>query len=169
MPPGCWTTGELVTVFPPEGFKGLGKPYAERYRLQRFGRGGFVSTAVSAGVPIVPVAVVGSEEIYPMLGDIAPPLARLLGLPYVPVTPPTFPWLGLLGAVPLPSKWIISIGGEPIDTSAFAEPAEPGAPVEADPVAVMRITEQIRGRIQARLHELLAERPNAFPHLSDLG
>ncbi|HST49420.1 lysophospholipid acyltransferase family protein, partial [Jatrophihabitans sp.] len=90
--------GELVGVWP-EGFKGIGKPYSERYKLQRFGRGGFVSAAIRTGVPIVPCSIVGAEEIYPLLGNIRP-LARALGLPYFPVTP-TFPLLGPLGAVPL--------------------------------------------------------------------
>ncbi len=104
--------GELVGVWP-EGFKGIGKPFAERYKLQRFGRGGFVSAALRTGVPIIPCSIVGAEEIYPIIGDIKP-LARLLGLPYVPVTP-TFPLLGPLGLVPLPSKWIIEFG-EPMET-----------------------------------------------------
>ena len=90
--------GELTAVWP-EGFKGIGKLYKDRYKLQRFGRGGFVTTALRAGVPIIPVSIVGSEEIYPMLSDLKP-IARLLGLPYVPVTP-TFPLLGPLGLVPL--------------------------------------------------------------------
>ena len=81
---------KLVAVFP-EGVKGTGKPYSERYQLQRFGRGGFVEVALRAGAPIVPVAVVGSEEIYPKLADV-PALARLIGAPFFPVTP-TFPWL----------------------------------------------------------------------------
>jgi len=89
----------------PEGFKGTGKPFRERYQLQRFGRGGFARTAISAGVPMIPCAIVGAEEIYPMLGN-SERLARLLHLPYFPVTP-LFPWLGPLGAVPLPSNWII--------------------------------------------------------------
>ena len=99
------TGGELVGVWP-EGFKGIGKPFSERYKLQRFGRGGFVSAALRARVPIIPTAIVGAEETYPKLGNIAP-LARLLGLPYFPVTP-TFPWLGPLGMIPLPSRWIIA-------------------------------------------------------------
>ncbi|OOK75952.1 putative acyltransferase [Mycobacterium kansasii] len=74
----------------PEGYKGLGKCFRDRYKLRRFGRGGFVSAAVRAKAPIIPCAVVGSEEIYPMLGDVKP-LARLLGLPYFPITP-LFPW-----------------------------------------------------------------------------
>ena len=80
--------GELVGVFP-EGFKGVGKSYQDRYKLQRFGRGGFVAAALRTGAPIIPVGIVGAEEIYPKLGDLAP-LARLLGLPYFPITP-TFP------------------------------------------------------------------------------
>ena len=133
--------GELVGVFP-EGFKGVGKPYSDRYKLQRFGRGGFVSAALRTGTPIIPVAIVGAEEIYPMLGDIKP-LARLLGMPYFPVTP-TFPWLGPLGLVPLPSKWLIEFC-EPIPTAHLrrlggrpdgrVQPRRPGARDDpADPV-----------------------------------
>src|SRR5213595_742823 len=95
---------QLVLVFP-EGVRGTGNLYADRYKLRRFGRGGFVSTAIRAGAPIVPVSVVGAEEIYPMIADV-PVLARLMGLPYFPVTP-FWPWLGPLGMIPLPSKWRI--------------------------------------------------------------
>lgn len=144
--------GELVSVFP-EGFKGLGKLYTERYRLQRFGRGGFVATALRAGVPIVPVSVVGSEEIYPLLSN-APTLAKALGFPYFPVTP-LFPWFGVLGMVPLPSKWIIEFG-EAITTD------ELGAGAADDPMTVFQITDQVRITIQNRLHALLAERTSAF-------
>src|SRR6476469_2133916 len=93
------TGGEVVGVFP-EGFKGIGKPFRERYTLQRFGRGGFVTAALRTGTPIIPCAIVGAEEIYPMIGN-AKTLARLLGMPYLPMTP-FFPWLGPLGAIPLP-------------------------------------------------------------------
>ncbi|HVB27832.1 MAG TPA: lysophospholipid acyltransferase family protein, partial [Mycobacteriales bacterium] len=112
-------SGELVGVWP-EGFKGIGKPFAERYKLQRFGRGGFVSAALRTGTPIIPCSIVGAEEIYPMIGD-AKTLARLLGVPYVPITP-FFPWLGLLGLVPLPSKWIIEFGA-PIVTQELGAAA----------------------------------------------
>ena len=95
---------ELVLVFP-EGVRGTGKPFRDRYRLRRFGRGGFVATAIRAGRPIIPVSVMGSEEIYPMMGDLAP-IARMFGLPYFPITP-LWPWLGALGMIPLPSKWRI--------------------------------------------------------------
>ena len=114
-------SGELVSVFP-EGFKGVGKPYSQRYKLQRFGRGGFVTAALETGVPIIPVSIVGAEEIYPLIGNIKP-LAAALGLPYFPVTP-TFPLLGPLGAIPLPSKWIIEFG-EPIPTDEYRRAAPP--------------------------------------------
>jgi 1-acyl-sn-glycerol-3-phosphate acyltransferase len=145
-------SGELVGVWP-EGFKGIGKPFSERYKLQRFGRGGFVGTALRTGVPIVPCSIVGAEEIHPMLGN-AKTLARLLGLPYFPLTP-TFPWLGPLGAVPLPSKWMIEFG-EPIDTARF----EPGA--AEDPMLVFNLTDQVRETIQETLYTLLLRRRSAF-------
>ncbi|MCQ4081194.1 acyltransferase family protein [Streptomyces sp. RB6PN25] len=144
--------GEVVGVMP-EGFKGLGKPFSERYKLQRFGRGGFVSTALRTGVPIVPCSIVGAEEIYPMVGN-AKTLARLLGLPYFPVTP-TFPWLGLLGMVPLPTKWTIQFG-EPIPTDHY--------PPEAadDPMLVFNLTDQVRETIQHTLYKLLVQRRSVF-------
>jgi len=145
-------SGRLVGVWP-EGYKGIGKPFRERYRLRRFGRGGFVSAAIRAGAPIVPCSIVGAEEIYPMVGNIEP-LARLLGLPYVPVTP-TFPWLGLLGAVPLPSKWIIQFG-ERVDTTEY------GTAGAEDPMLVFDLTNQIRDTIQRTLDTLVAERGDPF-------
>ena len=146
------TAGELVGVWP-EGFKGIGKPYRERYRLQRFGRGGFVSSAVTAGVPIIPTAIVGAEEIYPIIGNL-PLVARLLGAPYFPVTP-TFPWLGPLGLLPLPSKWIIEFG-EPIETDDLG-------PEEADdPMVVFNLGDQVRETIQQKLYQLLQERRSVF-------
>ena len=146
------TGGELVGVFP-EGFKGIGKPFRERYKLQRFGRGGFVSAALRTGVPIIPCSIVGAEEIYPMVHNVKT-LARLLGLPYVPVTP-TFPLLGLLGAVPLPSKWIIEFG-EPIPTAHL------GAAAAEDPMLVFNLTDQVRETIQSTLYTLLMQRRSVF-------
>src|SRR5439155_1007065 len=108
---------ELVMAFP-EGVKGTGKQFSERYRLQRFGRGGFVEVALRTGSPIVPVAVVGSEEIYPKLAD-ARPLARAVGAPFVPITP-TFPALGPLGLIPLPSKWRFEFPDLPLVLSLAA-------------------------------------------------
>jgi 1-acyl-sn-glycerol-3-phosphate acyltransferase len=143
---------ELVMVFP-EGVKGTGKPFAERYRLQRFGRGGFVEVALRTGSPIVPVAVVGSEEIYPKVAE-APGLARAIGAPFVPITP-TFPLLGPLGLVPLPSKWRIEFG-EPIELS--------DQPPEAadDRAAVFDLSERVRETIQESLYRNLVKRGGAF-------
>jgi 1-acyl-sn-glycerol-3-phosphate acyltransferase len=146
------STGEIVGVWP-EGFKGVGKPYSERYKLQRFGRGGFVATALRTRTPIVPCAIVGAEEIYPILGD-AKTLARLFGLPYFPLTP-TFPWLGPLGLVPLPSKWIIEFG-EPIMTDHYPDGAAD------DPMLVFNITDQVRESIQQSLYRLLVQRRSVF-------
>lgn len=144
--------GEVVGVMP-EGFKGIGKPFGDRYKLQRFGRGGFVSTALRAGVPIVPCSIVGAEEIYPMIGN-ARTLARLLGIPYFPITP-TFPWLGPLGVLPLPTKWTIQFG-EPIATDGY--------PPEAadDPMLMFNLTDQVREQIQHTLYKLLVQRRSVF-------
>jgi 1-acyl-sn-glycerol-3-phosphate acyltransferase len=144
--------GELVGVWP-EGYKGLGKPYRDRYQLQRFGRGGFVEVALRTGVPIVPVAVVGSEEIYPMLANLRR-LARLLGLPYFPVTP-TFPALGPLGAIPLPSKWLIEFC-PPIET------AQLGPDAVLDPMVLFDLTDQVRDTIQQTVHRNLLARRGVF-------
>lgn len=146
------TGGELAGVWP-EGFKGIGKPFAQRYKLQRFGRGGFVSSAMRAGVPIIPVSIVGAEEIYPLVGNV-PSLARLLGLPYLPITP-FFPLLGPLGMIPLPSKWIIEFG-EPVRTDAY----DPSA--ADDPMLLFNVTDQVRETIQQTLYDLLIDRGGAF-------
>jgi 1-acyl-sn-glycerol-3-phosphate acyltransferase len=145
-------SNQLVAVFP-EGFKGLGKPYADRYKLQRFGRGGFVAAAIRAQVPIIPAAIVGSEEIYPLITR-APALARALGVPYFPITP-LFPWFGVLGMIPLPSKWIIQFG-DAITTD------ELGSGAAEDPMIVFNITDQVRETIQQTLYRLLMQRRSAF-------
>jgi 1-acyl-sn-glycerol-3-phosphate acyltransferase len=142
----------LMMVFP-EGAKGTGKPFRERYRLQRFGRGGFVEIALRTRSPIIPIAVVGSEEIYPMIGE-APLLAKAIGAPFVPITP-TFPWLGPLGLVPLPSRWRIEFC-EPIDISRW--PAD----AADDRRTVFEISEQVRETIQQKLYENLVKRGSAF-------
>ena len=144
--------GEVVGVWP-EGFKGIGKPFRDRYQLQRFGRGGFVKTALRAGVPIIPCSIVGAEEIYPKIADLKP-LAKLLGLPYFPVTP-LFPLLGPLGAIPLPTKWHIHFG-DPVHT-------DQAAPDAADDHAlVMDLADSVRNTIQATLDHLVATRPSVF-------
>jgi 1-acyl-sn-glycerol-3-phosphate acyltransferase len=146
------SSGELAGVWP-EGFKGIGKPFSERYKLQRFGRGGFVSAALRSGVPIIPCSIVGAEEIYPIVGNVKV-LARLLGFPYAPITP-FFPLLGPLGLLPLPSKWIIEFG-EPIPTD------ELGAGAADDPMLVFNLTDQVREVIQQTLYKLLLSRRSVF-------
>jgi 1-acyl-sn-glycerol-3-phosphate acyltransferase len=143
---------QLVAVFP-EGVKGAGKDFKDRYRLQRFGRGGFVEIALRTGAPLVPVAVVGSEEIYPKIGEL-PLLSRLIGAPYFPVTP-TFPLLGPLGVVPLPSRWRIEFC-EPIDTSGY------GPDAAADRALVFELSERVRETIQQKVYENLVKRGPAF-------
>jgi 1-acyl-sn-glycerol-3-phosphate acyltransferase len=143
---------ELVAVFP-EGVKGAGKDFKDRYRLQRFGRGGFVELALRAGAPIAPVAVVGSEEIYPKIGE-SRLLARLTGAPYFPLTP-TFPLLGPLGAIPLPSKWRIEFC-DPIDLSGYG-------PEDADDRSlVLEISETVRETIQRKVYENLVIRGSTY-------
>lgn len=143
---------ELVAVFP-EGTKGVGKLYRDRYQLQRFGRGGFIRVALRTGAPIIPAAVVGAEEIYPMIARWQP-LARLLGMPYFPITP-LFPWAGPLGFVPLPSKWWIEFG-EPIDVEQY------GPRAAANPALVARLSEQVRNTVQQMLLNRLAQRRSVF-------
>jgi 1-acyl-sn-glycerol-3-phosphate acyltransferase len=147
------TAGELVGVWP-EGLRGIGKSFRDRYQLQRFGQGGFVRCAVAAGVPIIPVSIVGGEEIHPVLGN-AKALARILNLPYFPLTP-TFPWLGPLGLIPLPSKWYIEFGA-PISTDGYqADPAD------ADALALFDLTDQVRDSIQTTLYRLLVQRRSVW-------
>jgi 1-acyl-sn-glycerol-3-phosphate acyltransferase len=141
-----------VLVFP-EGAKGTGKLYKDRYRLRRFGRGGFAEIAIRTGAPIIPISVVGSEEIHPMLADLAP-LGRLFGLPYGPITP-TFPWLGPLGLIPLPSSWIIEFH-EPIPTDGYTH-------ADADdPAAVLALSDQVRDVIQQGVYRNLERRGSVF-------
>jgi 1-acyl-sn-glycerol-3-phosphate acyltransferase len=144
-------SGELVLVFP-EGIRGSGKPWSERYRLRRFGRGGFVDVAMRAGVPIIPVSVIGSEETYPMLADLQP-IAKLLGMPYFPITP-TWPLLGPLGLIPLPSKWRITF--HPPVTVA------PAQGEDTEPWRVMEVAASIRTTIQQGVVEDLMRRQRVF-------
>ncbi len=144
--------GELVGVFP-EGFKGVGKLYADRYKLQRFGRGGFVSAALRTGTPIVP----GRDR--RRRGDLpdarrhqaAGPAARSCRTSR---SRPTFPWLGPLGMVPLPSKWLIEFC-PPIPTAHLTDQAD-------DPLVVFNLADQVRETIQQTLHTLLERRPDPF-------
>lgn len=144
--------GELVGVFP-EGVKGVGKYFGERYRLARFGRGGFVRIALRTGAPIVPCAVVGAEEIHPIIAR-ADWVGRPLGLPYFPLTP-TFPWLGPLGFIPLPTKWSIDFA-DPVAMDGY------GPEAAEDPILVNRIAQEIRETIQRMIEGRLARRRSVF-------
>ena len=144
--------GELVGVYP-EGYKGVGKGWKERYKLQRFGRGGFMETALRTRVPIIPVAIVGAEEAYPMIAD-AKLLARAIGAPYFPITP-TFPLLGPLGLIPYPSKWIIEFG-DPVPMDDYPEDAAD------DAMLVFDLADRIRDTIQQMLYRNLARRKGVF-------
>ena len=144
--------GELLGVFP-EGYKGVGKGWRERYKLQRFGRGGFVELALRMRVPVIPVAIVGAEEAYPMIAN-AKWLAKLFGFPYFPITP-TWPLLGPLGALPLPSRWVIEFG-EPIPMDDYPEDAAD------DAMLVFDLSDRIRDTIQQMLYRNLSKRGGAF-------
>jgi 1-acyl-sn-glycerol-3-phosphate acyltransferase len=141
----------LVAVFP-EGVKGIGKLFKERYQLQRFGRGGFIKLCLRTGTPIVPVAVIGAEETNPMIGRIEY-LSKAIGIPYIPVTP-TFPLLGPVGLLPAPTKWKIAFGAK-IDLNYGAEAAE-------DEILVGQLAEQVRGTIQSMLDRGVGERHSIF-------
>ncbi|MFP4474227.1 MAG: lysophospholipid acyltransferase family protein [Desulfatibacillaceae bacterium] len=145
--------GDHLTLVFPEGVKGIGKMYSERYQLARFGRGGFARVALDTGSPIIPVSVVGAEEIHPHLHN-AKTLASILRIPYVPITP-TFPLLGLLGAIPLPTKWYIHFD-KPIPIQDIrCEPMQ-------EPMLVSRITARVRETIQQNIYEILKSRRSIF-------
>jgi 1-acyl-sn-glycerol-3-phosphate acyltransferase len=144
--------GELVVVYP-EGYKGVGKLFKERYRLARFGRGGFVQMALAAQAPMIPVSVVGAEETYISLYK-SPMLAKLTGFPYFPISP-TFPWLGLLGFIPLPTKWYIDFG-QPIPMDIY------GPKAANNLVLVSQLSDQVRNIIQDMIYDRLAKRRSVF-------
>lgn len=144
--------GELVGIFP-EGVKGIEKPFRERYHLQRFGRGGTVRLAMKTGAPVLPVAVLGAEESYPVLFT-SGFLANMLRMPYFPFTP-TFPLLGPLGALPLPSKWRIRFG-ERVPLGDFS----PGA--WEDDILVNTLNEDVRQSIQEMLTDMVQRRRSLF-------
>ena len=145
---------QLVLVFP-EGRKGTEKLYKDRYRLRRFGRGGFVEAAMRAEAKIVPLCVVGAEEAAPIFAQV-PALQKLTGLIYFPLTP-TFPWLGPLGMLGyLPAKFKIRFL-EPIDTVELG-----GAEAVHDKALVQTVAQEIRARIQENVNEMLAKRKSVW-------
>jgi len=140
--------GECVIAFP-EGVRGMNKLIWERYQLQEFGHG-FMRLALETDTPIVPIAVVGSEEQAPAIANVMP-IARLLGMPAFPVTI-TWPWCGLLGMLPLPVKYRIYFG-EPMHFS--------GNPSDEDDVIADKV-DQVKARIAAMLADGLAARRSLF-------
>ena len=143
---------EAVIVFP-EGVKGIVKHFSKRYKLQRFGRGGFVRLALRTRSPIIPVAVVGAEEIYPCIAKIDW-LGKLINLPTFPITLNMLV-LGPLGFIPFPTKWYIKFG-PPIDFSEY--PPE----FEEDDLFINHMSQQIRNTIQEMINELLARRKSIW-------
>ena len=141
-------SGSCVIAFP-EGIKGSQKSFSERYRLQSFGRGGVIRIALEAGVPLVPVGIVGGEEVHPLLGR-AEGVERESGLPFVPITP-TFPLLGLGGLVPLPVKWVM-VFGQPLSLEAQ------GSEAARDELLVARLLARLRRRIESLIEEGLNAR-----------
>jgi 1-acyl-sn-glycerol-3-phosphate acyltransferase len=145
---------QLVLVFP-EGRKGTEKLYKDRYRLRRFGRGGFVEAAMRAEAKLVPLCVVGAEEAMPAFAQV-PLLQKLTGLIYFPITP-TFPWLGPLGMMGyLPAKFKIRFL-EPIDMAELG-----GKDAAQDKALVQTVAQEVRARIQENLHEMLGKRKSVW-------
>ncbi len=146
--------GDLVGIFP-EGVAGVAKGVLQRYRVQPF-RSSFVRLAVEENVPVIPVAVVGAEETYPIVGKLQKlgGLTQLLNVPYIPVTP-LFPLFGLLGVIPLPSKWHIRFGA-PIHL------ADEAPKVGMRKLWYRQTAEKLRRELQGTLHEMLAARESLF-------
>jgi len=142
----------IVGVFP-EGVHGIKKLFQERYRLQRFGRGGYIRLCLRMRAPIVPCAIIGAEESSPLLYRLEG-LTELVGLPYFPITP-TFPFLGPAGLLPAPTKWRIRFG-EPINLDNY------GPEAADDHVLVGRLSERVRSSIQAMLDSGLRERRSVW-------
>ncbi|HEX5658072.1 MAG TPA: lysophospholipid acyltransferase family protein [Polyangiales bacterium] len=142
----------LVAVFP-EGAQGSRKLFRDRYRLQRFGRGGYVKLALKLGVPIFPTAIIGAEDTNPVLHR-SRLLGRFFGSDTVPITA-TFPWFGLAGLLPAPVRWRIAIG-EPIDLSSY------GPDAADDALVVHRLNEQIRASLQALVDDSKSARGSSL-------
>jgi 1-acyl-sn-glycerol-3-phosphate acyltransferase len=146
--------GDLVGIFP-EGVEGVAKGVRRRYQVQRF-RTGFVRLSLELRVPIIPVAIVGAEETYPLIGKWTARglLSKWLNVPYVPVTP-FFPLFGVFGAIPLPTQWRIR----------FAPPLHLYREADVNTDArrsVEQLSERVRRQIQGMVHQLLAERSSVF-------
>jgi 1-acyl-sn-glycerol-3-phosphate acyltransferase len=146
--------GELVMMFP-EGIAGVAKPFTERYRLRQF-RSSFVRLSLTHRVPIIPVAVVGAEEASPVVGR-AENAGKLFGIPYIPITP-FFPLLGVLGAVPLPTKWFIRIG-RPFE---FYRPPARDDVINPAVLPPRELARRVRRAITTMVKQLRARRQSVF-------
>ena len=145
--------GQLALVFP-EGTKGPSKTYSDRYRLRRFGRGGFVEIAMRAGVPVIPIAVIGAEESMPIVFRI-PALAKLIGVPYFPVTANMFAFGPLGLAMYFPAKFKLRV----LDPVTFNVPS---GQERYSKSRVMEEAEKIRTNMQETLYEMLRERRSVW-------
>jgi 1-acyl-sn-glycerol-3-phosphate acyltransferase len=143
-------SGRTAIAFP-EGAQGATKAWPERYHLKDFGQAGVVRLALASGVPLIPVGIVGAEEVHPLMAKLKGP-ARRVGLPFVPVTP-TFPLLGLLGLLPLPSKWVMWIG-EPVSLAHLS--------ADSDSLAIAREDDAVRSRIAELVERALAQRESIW-------
>ena len=146
------SSDHLVIVFP-EGVKGIGKYYNQRYKLQRFGRGGFIKLCIKTKSPLIPVGIVGAEEIHPIIFN-SNILAKSIGVPYLPITP-TFPFLGLLGVLPLPTKWSIHFG-KPLSFDKHTKSSLD------DELMIHKLSEKVREDIQDILVDLLKKRKSVW-------
>jgi 1-acyl-sn-glycerol-3-phosphate acyltransferase len=143
---------ELVAVFP-EGYKGVSKLFKDRYRLARFGRGGFVKMALITQSPMIPVSIVGAEEAYVSIYK-STSIAKLIGFPFFPISL-RFPWLGLLGMIPFPTKWYIDFGS-PIPTDGY------GPEAAENLVLISQLSDQVRNVVQEMINTRLAQRHSVF-------
>lgn len=144
--------GHMIMVFP-EGIKGVGKLFEQRYQLQRFGRGGYVKLAMRTGVPIIPTAIIGAEEIHPLIWK-SEKIGKMFNMPYFPLTL-TFPWLGPLGLIPLPTKWKI-IFGKPIKFNRYG-------PKDAENNRlVAKVSRTIRSTVQKMIDDALDKRESVW-------
>jgi 1-acyl-sn-glycerol-3-phosphate acyltransferase len=142
---------QLVAAFP-EGRGGISKTIWQRYQLSSFGRGEFAKMALATQSPILPVAVVGAEETYLSIAQ-SPTAARLTGLPHFPITL-RFPWLGLLGLVPLPTKWTIDFGPPIL--------SEGGPQAAMDLMQIAALSDKVRATVQEMIDARRADRKSIF-------
>jgi len=144
---------QLALVFP-EGTKGPSKSFTDRYQLRRFGRGGFVEIAMRAGVPVIPIAVVGSEEAMPVLMRL-PAVSRALGLPYFPITANLLAFGPLGMALPFPAKFKLRVL-DPIDFGVAPDQER------YSKSRIMEESERVRSELQEAIYDMLRDRRSVW-------